>query len=258
MRLHIQQFGSGPDVVLLHGWGLNSEVFASLTPRLATAYRITLIDLPGHGRSPAPKYAQNLTTLAEAIAAFAPAHAAWLGWSLGGMIATQLALISPARVKKLILVASSPRFIIDATWPCAMAPEVLSGFAQALHEDYRGTLERFLSLQTAPGTAGRETLRQLRDTLLQFAAPDPQALDNGLAILRSADLRGRYPALHCPVLAILGERDRLVPAAAGAAIKSLLPLAQVEIIKGAGHTPFISHRRQFITLVTEFLVGTYD
>ncbi len=245
-------------MVLLHGWGLNSEVFASLTPRLATAYRVTLIDLPGHGRSPAPKQAQNLTTLAEAVAAFAPAHAAWLGWSLGGMIATQMALTTPSRVKKIILVASSPRFITDAAWPCAMDPEVLSGFAQALHEDYRGTLGRFLSLQAAPGTAGRETLRQLRDTLLQFPAPHPQALDDGLAILRSADLRIRYPALHCPMLLILGERDRLVPAAAGAAITSLFPLARVEVIKGAGHTPFISHPQQFLSLVTEFIENTHD
>jgi len=258
MRLHVQQFGSGPDVALLHGWGLHSDVFANLATELATAYRVNLIDLPGHGRSPAPKHAQNLTTLADTIDAFAPDHAAWLGWSLGGMIATQLALTAPSRVKKLILVASSPRFTTDATWPCAMDPEVLSGFAQALHEDYRGTLERFLSLQVAPGSVGRETLRRLRDTLLQFPPPNSQALDDGLAILRSTDLRARYPALHCPVLLILGERDKLVPAAAAAAIESLLPAARVEVIKGAGHTPFISHPQQFLSLVMEFLENTYE
>jgi pimeloyl-[acyl-carrier protein] methyl ester esterase len=258
MSLHVQQTGAGPDVVLLHGWGLHSEVFADLARQLATAYRITLIDLPGHGRSPATHQAQNPVSLAEAVVAVAPPHATWLGWSLGGMIATQVALNAPTRVEKLILVASSPRFVTGDAWPCAMDPAVLAGFAQALREDYRGTLERFLALQVAPGTEGRETLRQLREMLLRFPAPATQALNDGLAILRTADLRAQYPALHCPNLSIFGERDRLVPAGAGLAVKALLPTAQVDIIKGAGHAPFISHPHVFLDLVAAFLEQTHD
>ncbi len=257
MSLHVQQFGSGPDIVLLHGWGLHGDVFKDLAWQLVNDYRVTLIDLPGHGRSPASQRAQDLAAFAQQVADEAPSPAAWLGWSLGGMIATQVALGVPARVEKLILVTSSPRFVTTDDWPYAMDPAVLDDFAQALHQDYHGTLERFLALQAAPGTAGRDTLRQLRQTLLRFPPPGSRALDDGLAILQSADLRNRLPALRCPVLSIFGQHDRLVPAAVAPAVKALLPNAQVEIIKGSGHAPFISHPQAFLALVTAFLENNH-
>lgn len=258
MSLHMQQFGAGPDVVLLHGWGLHSGIFENLAQQLAATRRVALIDLPGHGRSPAPRQSLNLTSMAEAVAAAAPPYAAWLGWSLGGMVATQVACSAPSRVEKLILVTSSPRFVAGTAWRCAMDHEVLAGFALALSEDYRGTLERFLSLQVITDAAGRETLRRLREMLLRFPAPELQALKDGLAILRSADLRAQYPGLQCPTLSIFGERDRLVPASAAPAVKALWPAARVEIIKGAGHAPFISHPPQFLSLVAEFLENAYE
>ena len=257
--LYLEQFGTGPDLVLVHGWGLHGGVFNALAERLAARYRITLVDLPGHGRSPAPEQQQNLSTLADSVAAVTPSRATWLGWSLGGMIAAQLALNAPMRVDKLILVASSPRFITGTGWPYAMDPAVLAGFAQELQEDYRGTLDRFLSLHVGLNTAaGRDTLRQLREMLFQFPSPAPQALRDGLAILSSADLRAQLPALRCPVLYVLGERDRLVPVGVGAALTALLPAAQIQIVTGAGHAPFLSHQTEFLAALAAFLESAHD
>jgi pimeloyl-[acyl-carrier protein] methyl ester esterase len=259
MNLYVQQVGSGPDVVLLHGWGLHGGVFTALAEQLAPRFRLWLIDMPGHGRSPPPNHTFNLATLAGTVAAAAPPRAVWLGWSLGGMVATQLALTAPTRVESLILVASTPRFIAAADWPWAMDPAVLAGFARALQEDYHGTLERFISLQIASGSAeGRSNLRLLREMLLQFPAPAAQALRDGLAILRSADLRADLPALRCPALMILGDRDRLVPPGVGPAVETLLPSVQIEMIAGAGHVPFLSHRHAFLTAVTAFLEDRHD
>jgi pimeloyl-[acyl-carrier protein] methyl ester esterase len=175
------------------------------------------------------------------------------------MIATQLALQAPTRVERLILAASSPRFITGTGWPYAMDPAVLAGFARDLQEDYRGTLDRFLSLHVGLNTAaGRNTLRLLREMLFQFPSPAPQALRDGLAILSSGDLRPQLPALRCPVLFILGERDRLVPVGVGAALTALLPAARVQIVTGAGHAPFLSHQTEFLAAVSAFLVHAYD
>lgn len=259
MSLNIQHLGSGPDVVLLHGWGLHSEVFNTVAEHLAMRFRISLVDMPGHGHSPPPKQSFNLATLTEMVAAAAPSRAAWLGWSLGGMVATQLALTAPERVEKLILVSGSPRFTTADDWPWAMDPVMLTEFAQALQVDYHGTLERFLSLQTLPATAeGRHTLRQLRGMLLQFPAPAVQALSDGLAILRSADLRTQLASLRIPTLLILGDRDRLVPPGIAPAVKKLLPTARIHVIKGAGHVPFLSHQRIFLATVTAFLEEHHD
>jgi pimeloyl-[acyl-carrier protein] methyl ester esterase len=258
MSLHVQRFGAGPDVVMLHGWGLHGGVFSPLAQHLASRFRISLIDLPGHGHSPPSQQTLDLSTLTEAVAAAAPSRAIWLGWSLGGMVATQLALTTPAKVEKLILTCSTPRFITADDWPWAMEPAVLAGFAQALQEDYQGTLERFLSLQIASGSEGRHSLRQLREILLQSPTPAAPALCDGLTILRSADLRAQLPALHCATLMILGERDKLVPAAVGPAVKALLPQARIDVIKEAGHVPFLSHQREFLTTFNDFLEELHD
>ena len=254
MNLHVRRLGAGPDLVMLHGWGLHGGVFSSLADHLASRFRISLIDMPGHGRSPPPRRPLDLSTLTETVADAAPSRATWLGWSLGGMVAAQQALTAPARVEKLILVNSSPRFVVADDWSWAMDPSVLTGFAQALQEDYHDTLERFLSLQIAPGTPeARHTLRQLREMVLHYPLPAAQALRDGLAILRSADLRAHFPSLVSPTLMILGERDRLVPAGCGSGVRQLLPAARIEVIKGAGHAPFLSHPRDFLVALTAFL-----
>lgn len=253
MMLYLQQFGTGPDLVLLHGWGLHGDVFKDLAWRLVNDHRVTLIDLPGHGRSPRYHHPQDLTTISEQVLAAVPARAAWLGWSLGGMIAAEAARQAPERISALIWVASSPCFVQRDDWKAAMDPDVLAAFAEALHQDYQGTLERFLALQAVTGSAGRETLRRLRELLLSLPAPSPQALDDGLAILRTADLRTPLAELHLPMLAILGQGDRLVPPGVGPALKALRTDLRVEIMAGAGHAPFLSHPDVFVAHVSRFL-----
>lgn len=258
MTLHVEQSGLGPDLVLLHGWGLHGSVFAALAEQLAPRYRVTLIDLPGHGRSPPPIHDFDLAAVTETIAAAAPPRAIWLGWSLGGMIAAHMALSAPARVDKLILVASSPRFVTAPDWPHAMDPAILAGFARALEQDYRATLERFLSLQVTTGsTEGRETLRGLRAALLQYTPALP-ALRAGLEILRGADLRPQLAALSRPTQLILGGRDMLVPVSVGAALRQRAPAIQIDVLSDAGHAPFLSHPQEFLATLTEFLEHPHD
>lgn len=259
MNLSVHHIGSGPELVMLHGWGLHGMVFDTLAERLSSRFRISLIDLPGHGHSPPLPHAFDLHDLSDAVAAAAPARATWLGWSLGGMVATQLALSAPSRVEKLILVTSSPRFSTADDWPCAMDSAILDGFAQALRDDYRATLDRFLSLQIASGSSTeRQTLRRLRETVQHYPMPTEQALRDGLAILRSADLRNQLAGLSQSVLLILGERDRLVPAAIAPQITKLLPSARIDIIKGAGHAPFLSHPQDFQKSLDAFVQEHHD
>ncbi len=249
--LHVEQFGSGPDLVMLHGWGLHAGVWEGVAAVLARDYRVTLLDLPGHGRSPAPA-AFTLDAATTAVAAVAPPRAAWVGWSLGGMIAGQLAATQPARVSALALVASSARFSATPDWPHAMDPQVLTGFAQALATDYRTTLERFVSLQADP-RAEREALRVLRAQIFRYDPPPAAILNGGLDILRDADLRDTFRTVRCPTALVLGARDRLVPPAVGADMQRLVPQLQQQVIAAAGHAPFLSHPREFIALLNEFL-----
>lgn len=253
--LHCQRLGNGPDLVLLHGWGLHAGIWAPLVDVLAEHFRLHLYDLPGHGRSAAVDEF-TLASVCEVLAREVPQCAHWLGWSLGGLIALEFAARHPARVERLLLVASNPRFVAtDAEHP-GMAPEVLENFARELEADYSATLTRFLSL-VARGAPDASVLRMLRRAMTTAPAPTSIALRGGLAILRDADLRALLASLDMPVAWLVGARDTLVPIAALQQVvrdySALRPAMRLVTFDLAGHAPFVSHPRAFAAAVMEFL-----
>jgi pimeloyl-[acyl-carrier protein] methyl ester esterase len=252
--LYHQTLGQGPDVVLLHGWGMHSGVWEDLVEALLDRYRVTILDLPGHGRSRGVRRGPTLADLsAAAVAAVAPPRATWIGWSLGGLVAQWLAINAPERVERLALVGSTSCFTQRPGWPHGMNPIVLRGFAEALRQNHRATLQRFIALEVQGSARAATQLRQLKALLFQYGAPDETALENGLAILESTDLRAELPRIACPTLLLLGQRDLLAPAAAGKTMRESLPDARLHVFPHAGHAPFLSHLPEFLTELRAFL-----
>lgn len=209
--MHIDVIGHGPALVLLHGWALHGGVFAPLVERLAPHYQLHLVDLPGHGFSHDDTTPLALPHVVAAIAAATP-PAAWVGWSLGGLFALHAAATQP-QVRALAMIAATPRFVRGNDWPDAVEREVFVQFGQDLARDYRGTLDRFLALDTLGSAHARSELRSLRETLTARGEPAASALQDGLGLLERTDLRRALAALARPSLWIAGQRDRLVPAA---------------------------------------------
>ena len=253
MSLHVRTLGQGPRLVLLHGWALNSHVWDDVVTRLASEFTLECVDLPGHGASAWQLQVRDIDSLAAAVAPCLGEQCHLLGWSLGGTVALQLALRHPARVEKLVLVSSTPKFVASSDWPSAMQPAVLEHFAARLREDYPATVREFLALQVRGDERAHEALRILRRRVLVAGEPDTGALRTGLKILRETDLRGALIRLRMPALVIAGERDALVPAAASAALAMALPQARAHVIERAAHAPFLSHLDEFCTEVRHFL-----
>lgn len=251
--VYFEQMGTGPDMVLIHGWGLHGGIFSSLVEQLAGDYRVTTVDLPGHGHSPAPHHHLDLDKMADVLVRLIGKPAVWLGWSLGGLVAMNLASRHPLAVNALILVSATPRFVKSEDWPHAMAPETLQGFAADLTKDYRQTLDRFLSLQAGNEKNSRELIRRLREQVLKHGEPDPMALAAGLDILRDTDLRPQLASLEQPALVINGGRDRLTPPAAGEYLANNLANGQYTLFDNAGHAAFLSHEQAFTARLKEFL-----
>lgn len=258
MKLFAETKGEGAEVVLLHGWGLHSGVWNGIADELAQRWRVTCIDLPGHGRSLMSGDMHDIASFAEAVAAAAPPRAAWIGWSLGGMVGLHLAALHPERVERLALVATSPRFVQGEDWPYGVAPHVLAQFSKDLAQDYRGTLMRFLALEALGSDRAKEELRLLRQDMFQHGEPRPEALAVGLNILRDADLRPLLPAVQCETLFLYGERDRLVSGKAGPVVAAAMRAGSYQIIRGAAHAPFLSHPDEFLRVLEGFIVPSRE
>lgn len=253
--LHMETQGQGPDLVLLHGWGLHGGVWESLLPRLASHHRVTRVDLPGHGLSRAIPMPGTLSEVVGEVLTSVPEDAVWLGWSLGGLVAQRAALDAGGSLRGLILANTTPRFVTGPDWPDAMPREQLQEFAVGLGQDYEETLQRFLSLQVRGDEAARAALRQLRDALFARGEPDGISLAVGLELLRTSDLRAELARIALPTLVIAGGYDRLTPPAAGTALAQAIPGARAHLIPKSAHAPFLSHPEDFSAAVTGFMQG---
>ncbi|MEC5319129.1 pimeloyl-ACP methyl ester esterase BioH [Brenneria populi subsp. brevivirga] len=249
--LYWQTEGAGKtDLVLLHGWGLNAQVWHCISPRLAPHFRLHLVDLPGYGRSRGFA-AMPLEEMAATVLAQAPERAIWLGWSLGGLVASQIALSAPQRASGLITVASSPCFSAREAWP-GIKSEVLRGFQQQLSEDFQRTVERFLALQTLGTVSARQDARLLKRVVLEQPMPSAEVLNGGLEILRQADLRQPMSALTLPLLRIYGALDGLVPRRVAGLLDRQWPRSDSAVVAKAAHAPFISHPDEVVERILAF------
>lgn len=234
-------------LVLLHGWGLNAEVWDCITADLAPHFTLHLVDLPGYGRSTGFG-ALTLAEMTEIVLAHAPEEAVWLGWSLGGLVASQAALSAPDRVSALVTVASSPCFSAEGDWP-GIKPEVLSGFQQQLSDNFQRTVERFLALQTLGTETARDDARKLKRAVLALPMPSVEVLNGGLEILKTADLREPLAELTQPFLRLYGRLDGLVPRKIVPWLDELWPRSESQLFAKAAHAPFISHPEAFCQIL---------
>lgn len=253
--MHIETRGHGPALGLIHGWAMHSGLFGPLVDRLADRYTLHLVDLPGHGHSRNSTALLDPSTLATELVERVP-DAAWLGWSLGGLVALRAGLDHPGRVRALVLVASSPRFVRGNDWPHGVGPSMFGDFGSALERDFRGTLDGFLALEALGSNTAQDELRKLRAQAFEHGEPAPAALQQGLQLLDIEDLRAELPMLQVPSLWIAGGRDRLVPPAAMAAAAALAPGGHSIEIAGAGHAPFLGAADEVAAAIDDFLPVT--
>lgn len=248
--LYFESVGRGPDVVLVHGWGLHGGVWSRVAQALADEFTVHCVDLPGHGHSVSLQD-YTLDNLARALAATFPLPVQVVGWSLGGLAAMRWALDAPASLKSLTLVASSPCFVQRADWPHAQAVQVMRQFADNLGGQFEQTLRRFLALQTLGSESAHAVLAEMKHIL--FAHGRPSALEAALAVLESSDVRHELPQLHLPTHLSYGQRDALTPIGAARWLAGAIAGSTLTEFPQASHAPFLSHEAEFVADLIPFL-----
>lgn len=236
--LHIEVQGQGETIVLLHGWGFHGGIWDTLAATLSQHFRVVRPDLPGHGRSDLLGDDYDLDHAVDALVDAVAAPAVWVGWSLGSMFALRAAIRHPEQVRGVVSMAGTPCFTARKGWQHGVMGELIDRFGDELTGDWKVTLRRFLALQ-GQGCDPR-LLRQVRKVMMD-RLPTPEGLRGALRILRHGDLRAELTSIRCPVLAINGVKDNLVPLRGTQAWLGELGDARLLAFKDAGHVPFLSH-----------------
>lgn len=233
-------------LVLLHGWGLNSAVWDRVLPTLEDHFTVQAMDIPGFGGAPWNDDLSDINNLADTIAVRISADCAHsvvlAGWSMGGLIATVIALRHPHLVSRLHTIASSPCFVAqtESGWP-GIDGEVLQTFEAQLATDFQATVKRFLAVQALGSPHARQDVKALQATVLSRPMADSSALAMGLRWLATVDLRDHLSHLQMPLHRAYGRLDSLVPLA----VTDQISVGSCVIWQKSAHAPFLNQPEDF-------------
>ncbi|MCL2161934.1 MAG: alpha/beta fold hydrolase [Betaproteobacteria bacterium] len=217
----------------LHGWAMTPAVWQPLIAAIG-AFETHTPALPGHDGN-IPFAAPALAAWADALAPALPLKATVIGWSLGALLALELARIHPDRVERLILLGATPRFVSTPDWPHGLDAATVSSFTDGYIGQPTQTLRRFLTLQTLGETSRRQLLPQLEAVAVPHTGVPLPALVDGLKILTGSDLRPQLAEIRQPVRLIHGSNDALMPLEAARRLTAALPCARLSVLEHCGH-----------------------
>jgi pimeloyl-ACP methyl ester carboxylesterase len=241
--------GSGPAVVVLHGWGASIETVASIVSALAPIAEVHAFDLPGFGESDPPPVPWGVEEYRRFLTSYLDAHgiarAALIGHSNGGRVAIAAAAAdrdgdAAARVSKLLLVDSAgirPKRTFTYHRKVSMA-KVGKHAAKRLGPPGRRLREALVG--RAASTDYAEASETMRPTLVRLV---------------NSDLRELLPCVSVPTLLIWGSEDDATPLADAQLMERLIPDAGLVVFEGAGHYSYLEQPARFATIARHFLAA---
>ena len=249
IQLHVEQYGtSGPQVLLLHGWGCTLKHFQPIIDALKDHYHLTAIDFPAHGDSSAPLTAWSVHDFSELVASLIqelklePVHI--IAHSFGARVAICLAAERPELVKRMVL-----------TGAAGIRPTPTKAQVQRSAAYQRGKTAAQL-LSKLPGM--KKSADALREKLIRkygsadYAALSPEMRATFSKIV-SEDLSCFLPSIHAETLLIFGSLDTETPLWMGQRMEKEIPDAALIVFEGRGHFAYLEEWPRFCTIVQEFL-----
>jgi len=241
-----------PVVVLVHGMGLSRAIWKWLIPVLAARFRVVTFDLAGHGESAAPKdqpVLRDLTRqLADLLDHLGIAHAAIVGFSLGGMVARRMAQDDPARVGAMVILHSPHRRTPEAQAAIEARVEQAKGAGPA------ATVEAaLLRWYSEAALANRQDL--MDQTRAWVLANDPKVYPGLYRILADGveEIVAPRPPISCPTLVLTADEDFGNGPEMSAAIAAEIKGARLIILQGLRHMALVENPDAVNRPVMEFL-----
>ena len=256
LELYYEIIGQGDPLVMIRGLGSNVDHWYEQAPVLSKKYQLLVFDNRGIARSSNPggpfstgDMAADTTALMEAVG-IKNAHV--LGFSMGGMVAQEMALNYPEKVNGLILVATD----CGVTQRIKARPEVSRLFSEMVSQ---GTAEA--KLAAAACLYAKQTFESKMDVIerynevsMRFPASTDMMARQWEAVTQH-DACSRLQNISSPTLTLTGSEDVLIPPENAKIMADMIPDARTKTITDGGHLVPIEQPQQFNTAVIDFLDG---
>jgi non-heme chloroperoxidase len=262
IRIYYEDHGSGPPVVLVHGYALNGHSWEKQEAALlAAGHRVITYDRRGFGASSRPSTGYDFDTLAEdlhVLISRLDLHAVVVaGFAMGaGEVVRHLAVHGSARVKAAVLVAPLLPFLLKTPDnPDGIDRRVLNDITARIAADRPAAMKEFMD-------------RSYNVDLLGGSRVSDQAWQNSFYVAISAsahaavgcvtacleDFRGDLAAISIPVLVIHGDQDRVLPyEATSRRLPALLSNARSTVIAGGPHAIIWTHADEVNKALLDFI-----
>jgi pimeloyl-ACP methyl ester carboxylesterase/CRP-like cAMP-binding protein len=265
-QIVVQESGParGPVAILIHGWASSSFTWNTLLPSLNKRYRCLAIDLPGFGKSPAPQKPPTIAGYAEMIAALiehvSDRSVLLLGHSMGGQIATTIALQSPLLVERMVLLNPAITGRLSQRVNMLFAPHVLIErlpFMEWLIALLARTPIDYTDWLLKPSNFAE--LAKVSPEIYQQIRADARRVGQGrtraacFGAMRDGDLRGKLGRIETPTLVVWGAEDNIVPLRDAGVVDIEWPHADLRIIPNCGHWPQFEQPAATLRHIAHFL-----
>jgi pimeloyl-[acyl-carrier protein] methyl ester esterase len=240
------------NLILLPGWGMESSIWSSLEQPLSSRFQLFYVDW--RGVREATDYVDRVRQLIEEkhLKSFAI-----MGWSLGSLVALEIASRFPTQLTHLILFGGTSRFTIDegTEYTIGWKKRIVERMQRGLEKDHQGTLTAFYELMFSQKEIEKGDLDHfIAFTNQHFEGDDLHSLMLGLTFLMITDLRERLKSIKCPTLLIHGEQDKVCPLEASKYIYHKLNTHKaLHILPDSGHLPFMTDSQVCLDWVIEFM-----
>ncbi len=267
-RVGYRRAGSGPVIVLIHGMAGNSDTWREVMPTLAERFTVVAPDLLGHGASEKPRGDYSLGAFANGVRdlliALGHERATFVGQSLGGGVAMQIAYQFPERCERLALVSSGglgDEVNLGLRLLALPGSELvlMLGCKRWVHD--AGT--QVASWLAHVGLRTGSNVAEMWESYGSLA--DAETRTAFLQTLRSVvDVSGQrvsatnrfYLAAEVPTLIVWGDHDHIIPVAQAHATHAAIAGSRLEIFEGSGHFPHCDDPARFCRVLTEFMTTT--
>ena len=241
-----------PPLVFIPGWGADRRSWAKIEALLQPYYECSHCELL-HRSLNVDTWPEELEKIAELI----PERSVVLAWSLGGMLATQLASRYPQLIKKLVLIATNPSFTVRDDWLDAMPIKTFEQFCAGFDAAPERTLRRFNALQ-AQGYEDTKYAVNMFSELSSIESVSYEHAGKLLRFLKQIDNTQTLFELQQPVLNIFAEGDALVPISVVDEIERRSSIAGKKLLENVsvaqcGHAPHYSHAHDVFGFLKNFL-----